>query len=81
MDPTEIPYSTREEIRRARRKGMPDLRTMIEEINDIADEICSEWEYDFMGSITEQFEERGSLSEKQEEILERIYKKACESPY
>jgi len=54
---------------------------MIEEINDIAEKICTEWEYDFMGSITEQFDSRGTLTDKQQEILERIYKKACESPY
>jgi len=60
---------------------MPDVRTMIEEINDIAEKICTEWEYDFMGSITEQFDSRGTLTDKQQEILERIYKKACESPY
>lgn len=60
---------------------MPDMRTIIEEINDIAEKICTEWEYDFMMSITEQFEERGSLTEKQEEIVRRIYKKAVESPY
>lgn len=33
----------------------------------------SKWETDFMESVTEQFEERGSVSEKQQEIIERIY--------
>lgn len=33
----------------------------------------SKWEQDFMDSITEQFEERGAISDRQEEILERIY--------
>ncbi len=33
----------------------------------------SKWEEDFMESICEQFEERGSISDKQEEILEQIY--------
>lgn len=33
----------------------------------------SKWELDFMESITEQFEKRNSISDKQEEILERIY--------
>ena len=60
---------------------MPEIRTMIEEINEIIEKICTEWEYDFMESITEQFDSRGILTEKQQEILERIYKKACESPY
>jgi len=31
------------------------------------------WEADFIESIEEQWKERGSLSERQEEILERIY--------
>lgn len=33
----------------------------------------TKWEKDFMESITEQFANRRSLSDKQEEILERIY--------
>ena len=33
----------------------------------------SKWETDFMESVTEQFEERGSVSEKQQELIERIY--------
>lgn len=60
---------------------MTDIRTMIEEINEIAEKICTPWEYEFVESITEQFEERGSLTEKQEDILHNLYKKACASPY
>jgi len=60
---------------------MADVRTMIEEINEIADKICTEWEYNFMESVTEQFDSKGELSGKQQEVLHRIYKKACESPY
>ncbi len=33
----------------------------------------SAWEVNFMESITDQFERAGSLSERQREILERIY--------
>ena len=33
----------------------------------------SAWERSFMESITDQFERSGRLSEKQAEILERIY--------
>lgn len=33
----------------------------------------SKWEGDFVESVAEQFEERGSISDRQEEILERIY--------
>jgi len=33
----------------------------------------SKWEEDFIASIAEQFESRHSLSDRQYEILERIY--------
>lgn len=33
----------------------------------------TKWESDFVTSIAEQLEERGVLSDKQTEILERIY--------
>lgn len=33
----------------------------------------SKWEIDFMDSVTQQFELRGSVSDKQEETIERIY--------
>ena len=33
----------------------------------------TKWEEDFVDSIAEKFAERGSLSEKEEAILERIY--------
>lgn len=33
----------------------------------------TKWERDFIDSLEEQFEERGWISDKQEEILERIY--------
>lgn len=33
----------------------------------------TKWEQDFMESITQQFYETASLSDRQEEILERIY--------
>ena len=33
----------------------------------------TKWEEDFVTSVTDQFERRGSLSDRQIEILERIY--------
>lgn len=33
----------------------------------------SDWEEDFLASVSDQFDRRGSLSDKQFEILERIY--------
>jgi len=35
----------------------------------------TEWEMEFVDSIARQFEARGDLSQKQTEILERIYDK------
>ena len=44
----------------------------IEDVNEGGRNL-SAWELGFMESITEQFEKREWLSEKQIEILERIY--------
>jgi hypothetical protein len=39
------------------------------------DTVLTKWESDFIFSIDEQFESKGTLSDKQCEILERIYDK------
>ena len=44
------------------------LRTIEEEGRNL-----NKWEQDFVESVREQFDERGTVSDKQEEILERIY--------
>ena len=54
---------------------------MIEEIMEVSDLICSPWEIDFMESIKGYIERFGILTDKQRETLERIYQKACDSPY
>lgn len=48
------------------------LKQWIVAVNDEGRKL-TDWEVQFMESITEQFDNSGSLSEKQEEILERIY--------
>ncbi len=48
------------------------IQDWIDTIN-IAGRNLSKWEEDFMESITDQFAISGSISDKQEEILERIY--------
>ena len=48
------------------------LKQWITAVNDEGRKL-TDWEVQFMESITEQFDNSGSLSEKQEEILERIY--------
>ncbi len=54
---------------------------MLEEIMEVSDKICSPWEIDFLESIQRQVSQGRTLSDKQAAVLERIYKKACESAY
>ena len=49
---------------------------MLEHCADFTERL-SEWEGDFVDSVTEQFTARGDLSDKQVEVLERIY---CKLP-
>ena len=59
----------------------PDNRKKIDEIIEVKNECLTAWEIDFITSIDEQEKRKGFLSPKQGEILERIYKKVCDSPY
>jgi len=47
------------------------IRRWIEDVNTTGRNL-SKWEEDFMESLTDQFIERESISDRQEEILERI---------
>jgi hypothetical protein len=58
----------------------PSHERMYQEIVDVSDEICSEWEIDFLDSIEGRIL-RGTLSDKQKAVLERIYEKACKSRF
>jgi hypothetical protein len=51
-------------------------REKIKEIQEIASDICSEWEIEFLESVENW---RGEHTEKQKEIIDRIYQKACDS--
>lgn len=48
------------------------IKSWIERVNEEGRGL-TKWETTFMIDITDQFDRRGSLSDKQEEILERIY--------
>ena len=48
------------------------LRSLIDHCLDFTERL-SDWEREFMDSISEQLDDRRTLSEKQTEILERIY--------
>ena len=49
------------------------LLSWIDAIKDECSDNLSTWETDFVDSVEEQLNRYGKLSEKQEEILERIY--------
>ena len=48
------------------------IEQWLNDVNDAGEDLTA-WESQFMESITEQFERKGGLSERQIEILERIY--------
>lgn len=54
---------------------MTDPQVIKHYLDRIGEEMGSltKWERDFVESLQEQFDERGRLSDRQAEILERIY--------
>lgn len=50
-----------------------DLEVWIDHIIVEPPDKLSAWEWDFVDSVSEQLQTRGSLSDRQVEILERIY--------
>jgi hypothetical protein len=55
-------------------------RKMIDEIVEVADEVLNDWERTFLESLSERTNVE-ELSDKQQKCLEKIYQKACDSPY
>lgn len=51
----------------------PELITHMLNALDSPHRELTKWEEEFLTSINEQFEQRGTLSDRQFEILERIY--------
>ena len=51
-----------------------EVAGMIAQVADNSDQL-NDWEREFIESISEQFDNRGSLSPKQKEILEKLYGK------
>ena len=58
-----------------------EAKQQLEEIMEVASDICNEWECNFLESVQEQLQNGRELSSKQLDTLERIYQKACNSPY
>ena len=49
-----------------------EITTWIDDVNTLGVNLTP-WEQEFMESITDQWERTGTLSDRQQEILERIY--------
>jgi hypothetical protein len=56
-------------------------RRKIDEIREVEDEILNEWELAFIKAVDTADELGRDLSEKQQACLDRLYEKACRSPY
>ena len=55
---------------------MPDVDEMIEELMNISEDL-SNWETDFLDSVFNRRAEGKTLTDKQEEILTRLYRDNC----
>ena len=58
---------------------MMDNETKIREIMEVADEVLTEWEFNFMQSIGRRHPE--NLTVGMQDKLDEIYEKVCRSPY
>ncbi len=57
------------------------LNQMIEEIVEVQDDLCTAWEWEFISDMSDKAERKETFSDKQEEVIRRIYRKACRSEY
>lgn len=55
-----------------------DYRQMVEEIAEVVELVCNEWECEFIENVLDWI---GEYTDKQKEVIDRIYQRACESPY
>ena len=61
---------------------MTDVRDILEECQEVAARVCSQWECSFLDSLEKQLEDDSyELSPGQNDKLLEIYGKVCESPY
>jgi len=56
----------------------PDYRKKVAEAQEVATKVCTEWECNFLDNLDEW---EGVFTPKQKEVIDKIYKKVCESPY
>lgn len=52
----------------------------VAEIDEVAEKICNDWEQDFLESMME-YGPGDSYTDKQKAVIDKLYEKACQSPY
>lgn len=57
-----------------------DLRRKVQETSDVMDKICTDWECDFLNDMMKR-QSHLPYSDKQAAIINKLYEKACNSPY
>jgi len=59
------------------------LNKQINEIWEVAEEVCTEWEYGFIKDLMESgmAEDTDELSDRQVYVINRMYRKACRSEF
>lgn len=53
----------------------------VEEILEVSYEVCNEWEQAFMKSISTRVANDKPLTDNQQRCLDKIYGRACQSPF
>lgn len=55
----------------------PGLKEIVDEIAEVADEVLSEWECEFIDSV----HGNTSFTSRQVDVIHKIYDKVCDSPH
>lgn len=60
----------------------PSYAKKVVEIHEISDKICNDWEARFIQNmITWAAETDDDFTDKQKAVIDKLYEKACSSPY
>jgi len=53
----------------------------VNESVEVADEVCTEWEINFLAHMVEKIAEGWPLSDLEHEKIDEVYDKVCKSPF
>ena len=58
-----------------------DWGKILKEITEVYEKVCTGWEIDFIDSVVRQYNFGRDFSAKQITVVEKIYKRVCDSKY